>query len=137
MAKCNQKTLKGIFGVGRKLGFDIDDLRAMTDSGHLSQIDEREAAELFQALRDQQADNRNKNKIWRLYSTCFLAKEINWYVSMVEWKNPGGFRAWLKKYFSIEDLGWVDSFKRAISIKNALKRMYNEQQKKHKQAGGQ
>jgi len=130
MAKCNSKTLRGIFGVGRKLGFDKDDLRAMTESGHLSQIDEREAAELFQALRDQQADNRSKKEIWRLYSTCFLAKEINWYASMIDWKNPGGFRAWLKKYFDIEDLGWVDSFKLAINIKNALKRMYNEQQKK-------
>ena len=131
MAKCNLKTLKGIFGVGRKLGFDIDDLRAMTDNGeHLSEIDESEAARILQALRDQQAGNGGKNKIWRLYSSCFLAKEINWYVSMIEWNNLGGFRAWLKKYFSIEDLGWVDSFKLAISIKNALKRMYNEQQKR-------
>lgn len=131
MAKCNQKTLKGIFAVGRKLGFDIDDLRAMTDNGeHLSGIDESEAAKLFQALRDQQADNGRKNKIWRLFSSCFLAKEINWYASMIEWNNPGGFRAWLQKYFGIERLEWVDSFKLAIGIKNALKRMYNEQQRK-------
>ena len=131
MAKCNQKTLKGIFAVGRELGFDIDDLRAMTDNGeHLSEIDESEAAKLFQALRDQQANNGRKNKIWRLYSSCFLAREINWYASMIEWNNPGGFRAWLKKYFGIEQLEWVDSFKQAISIKNALKRMYNEQQRK-------
>lgn len=130
MAKCNRKTLRGIFGAGRKLGLDKEDLRAMTDSGHLSQIDESEAARILQTLRDQQADNRGKNKIWRLYSSSTLAREINWYASMITWREPGGFRAWLKKYFGIERLEWVDSFKLAISIKNALKRMYNEQQRK-------
>lgn len=137
MAKCNQKTLKGIFGAGHKLGFDIDDLRAMTDSGHLSQIEEPEAARILQTLWDQQADNREKKKIWRLYSSSTLAREIQLYVSMIEWKNPGGFRAWLKKCFKVERLEWVDSFMLATNIKNALKRMYHQQQKEHKQAGGQ
>ncbi len=130
MAKCNRKTLRGIFGIGRKLGFDIDDLRTMTKNGyHLSEIEEPEAARLLHNLRTQQAGNRKNDCLWRLYSSSTLAREINLYVSMIDWKRPGGFRIWLKKYFGVERLEWIASFQTAVNVKNALKRMYHQEQK--------
>lgn len=131
MAKCNRKTLRGIFGIGRKLGFDIDDLRTMTKNGyHLSEIKEPEAARLLHNLRTQQAGNRKNDCLWRLYSSSTLAGEICFYRDGIDWRSrPGGFRAWLKKYFGVERLEWVDSFKLAINIKNALKRMYHQEHK--------
>jgi len=129
MAKCNPKTLRGIFGIGRKLGFGIEELRAMADTDHLSRLPERQAADLFQKLRAYQSGN-SRQKLWRLYSSSTLAREIKFYASLIRWNEPGGFAAWLKKCFKIERLEWVDSFDKAVAIKNALKRMYNEQQKR-------
>jgi len=127
MALCNPKTLRGIFGAARKMGLEIEDLRAMTSTGRLSQISEREAAGLLENLRAQERGGKVNKSPWRLYSVSTLAREIRWYASIIRWQEPGGFRTWLKKYFDLERLEWVDSFKKATNVKNALKRMYNEQ----------
>jgi len=127
VALCNPKTLRGIFGTARKLDLDIDELRAMTTTGRLSRIKEREAAGLLSKLRSQLPEARGKppRRIWRLYTASTLYKEIMHYKALIAWRTPDGFTRFLKKYFGVEALEWVDSKQKAVDIKNALRRMAN------------
>ena len=129
MALCNPKTLRGIHAVGRQLGLDIEDMRAMTTTGRLSKIKESEAASLLSKLRAQLQDGKKKpQRIFRLYMGSELAKWILYYKNLITWHTPDGFTRWLLKHFKVERLEWVDSKQKAINIKNALKRMSNEEQ---------
>lgn len=130
MAKCDQKTLNGIFGMGAKLGLDHDALRAMTSTGSLRLVPRAEAEQLFRDLRIELEKNEGgppHQGPWRLYRNSSLYREIVQYVSGIRWTEPGGFRAWLQKCFKISDLRFVSSFNQAVDIKNALKRMYNDE----------
>jgi len=126
MALCNPKTLRGLFGEARKLGLSIDDLRQLTSTGSLRLVEEAEAAELLARLREQGSGQAPRHP-WRLYSASTLCREIWNYAALIKWKTEGGFNAWLKKYYHLERIEWVDSLQKAIAIKNALKRMYHEQ----------
>jgi len=129
LALCSPKTLRGIFGTARNLGLDIENLREMVEGGSLSKLPEAEAADLWARLRaSERGDSARAGRLWRLYSSSTLAREIRLYRDGITW-GPGGFAAWLKKYFGLERLEWVNSQKKAIGIKNALKRMYNQERK--------
>lgn len=127
MAKCDQKILNGIFGVGAKLGLDHEDLRAMTTTGSLRLVPQEEARELFRKLQIQldAAQEHPHRGPWRLYSSSSLCREIEKYGREIHWESPDGFRSWLRNYFAIDDLRFVSSFQQATAIKNALKRMAN------------
>lgn len=144
MAKCDQKTLSGIFGMGQKLGLDHDALRAMTSTGSLRLVPQAEAERLFRELRievEKQTHPAGEAGLaptrggsatggsgpWRLYQGSSLYREIVEYVSGIQWTEPGGFRAWLRKCFKISDLRFVSSFRQAVDIKNALKRMAHDE----------
>ena len=135
MALCNPKTLRALHAVGKRLGYAHEDLSLMTDSGSLATTPESEVRDLLEKLRARLPDRNpvraglKPARIWRLYSSCTLAREIELYRSQINWHTPGGFTAWLKKHFRVESLEWIDSFKKAVSVKNALKRMANEEQK--------
>lgn len=49
-AKITRDQRRMIFGLGRKLGFGIDDLRAMTPTGSISVLTRRQAADMIDAL---------------------------------------------------------------------------------------
>ena len=103
-------------------------------TGSLATVPEREAAELLRRLQEQENSaggfqtrpyGKQGRKIWRLYSSSALAREIDLYRRSILWDSPTGFQAWLQRYHGIERLEWVDSIDKAIAIKNGLKRMYN------------
>ena len=133
MALCSPKILRGLHGQARKLGLEHDDLSCMVSTGSLATVPEREAAELLRRLQEQENPPQSPfhkgggagRKIWRLYSSSALAREIDLYRRSIYWEGPDGFRSWLMRYHGIERLEWVDSLDKAIAIKNGLKRMYN------------
>jgi hypothetical protein len=126
MAKCDKKTLNGIFGMGARLGLDHDQLREMTSTGSLRLVPQAEAQRLFIWLR-KKVDAQTQRGPWRLYSSSTLSREIRKYASEIHWNKLDGFRTWLVKYFGIEDLRFVSSLEQATAIKNALKRMANSE----------
>lgn len=141
MAICNEKTLRGIHGMGRKLGYGHEELREMVSTGSLRLVPQDEADQLFRWLREQvdaqtHPGGRTQGSPlrggqgrgpWRLYSSSTLCREIEHYAREIHWEKADGFRSWLLTYFGIEDLRFVSSFKQATAIKNALKRMANEE----------
>ena len=77
MALCNPKTLRALHAVGKQLGYVHEDLSLMTDSGSLATTPESVARDFLEKLRAQLPDRKDKpQRIWRLYSSNTLAREI-------------------------------------------------------------
>ena len=131
MALCSPNVLRGIHAQGKKIGLDHEALSGLTSTGSLATVPEHEAATILRRL--QQMENppqppfgKGGKKIWRLYPSSTLAKEIDMYRRNIRWPE-GGFEAWLKHYHGVERLEWVSSYQQAVAICYGLKSIYNRE----------